>query len=141
MTDGEPTVRRIETAAEWERALPVVRQLWSEADEAFVRSWFDEPNYRPFGCYAGGELVAVAGVSIQRVLHHARHAWIHDFVVDEAHRSAGYGTSLLDAVQSWAEALDCEYVALALRDGNEAARAFYEAKGMEQWGAIIEREL
>jgi GNAT superfamily N-acetyltransferase len=94
-----------------------------------------------FGCFADGTLAAVAGVSVQRVLHHARHAWIHDFVVDEVHRSAGYGTALLEFVEDCARERGCEYVALAVRSGNDDALRFYEGARLDQWGHVIETEL
>jgi GNAT superfamily N-acetyltransferase len=144
-------VEELETEAECTAALPILRQLWTDADEEFVRSWADEDEYRLFGLLAetgdgsssdgGGTLVAVAGVSVQRVLHHARHAWVHDFVVDENHRGEGFGAELLEFVESWAEARDCEYVALAVRDGNDDALAFYESEEMELWGHVVETEI
>ncbi|UPV73130.1 GNAT family N-acetyltransferase [Halorussus limi] len=137
----ERRVEELTTEAEWTAALPILRQLWTDADEAFVRSWADEDDYRLFGLVADGSLVAVAGISVQRVLHHARHAWIHDFVVDEAHRGESYGADLLGFVESWADDRDCEYVALAVRDGNDDALAFYESEGMDRWGHVVETEL
>jgi GNAT superfamily N-acetyltransferase len=150
----ETRVEELETEAEWAAALPVLRQLWTDASEEFVRSWADEEDYRLFGLFAetddpassreddGTEkLVAVAGISVQRVVHHARHAWIHDFVVDEAHRGQGFGAELLSFVESWARERDCEYVALAVVDDNDAALEFYENEGMEQWASVVEMEL
>ena len=155
---AETRVAELETDAEWDAAVPILRQLWTDADEEFVYSWADEEDYRLYGLYtengveaengAGVEdgapdeqLVAVAGISVQRVVHHARHAWIHDFVVDEAHRGQGYGAELLSFVKSWAEERDCEYVELAVVEGNDAALDFYESEGMEEWGSIVETEL
>lgn len=137
----DPTFAELETDAEWDEAVPILAQLWSHVDPSVVRSWRDEPGYRPFGLSDDGELVAVAGVSIRRVLHHARQAWIHDLVVDEAHRSEGYGSEVLDRIARWARQRDCEYVALANRLGNEDALRFYEANGMERWGYVVETEL
>ena len=137
-------VAELEREEEWDEAIPILRQLWTDADPSWIRSWREEDGYHLFGLYAGdGDemLVAVAGVSIQRVLHHVRHAWIHDFVVDEAHRSEGYGSEILAFVEGWARERDCEYVALALRSGNDGAQQFYEASEMERWGDVIEKEL
>ncbi|PSP55718.1 N-acetyltransferase [Halobacteriales archaeon QS_1_67_19] len=138
---SETRIEELETEAEWTAALPILRQLWTDADESFVRSWADEDGYRLFGLLVDGELVGVVGVSIQWVLHHVRHAWVHDFVVDEPRRGQGHGARLLSFVESWAEARDCEYVALAVRAGNEAALDFYEREGMERWGHVLETEL
>jgi GNAT superfamily N-acetyltransferase len=130
----------IETPEEWENAIPILRQLWTDADESLIRSWADEDGYRLFGLYADETniLVGVVGLSIQRVLHHARHVWIHEFVIDDARRSEGYGTQLLSFVEEWAREHDCEYVALAGRLENEDAHLFYEANGMERWGYVFE---
>ena len=151
-------VRELTTDEEWDAAIPILRQLWHGADRSFVRSWREEDGYILFGLSATVEdadrgddererpavepaLVAVAGVSIQRVLHHVRHAWIHDFVVDEPHRGAGYGTDLLAFVEEWARDRDCEAVALATRLDNADARGFYEARDMNRWGHVIETRL
>jgi GNAT superfamily N-acetyltransferase len=167
------TVRELTTDAEWDAAVPLLGQLWSDADPAFIRSWREEDDYRLFGLSVvdGGTnsadgtngadgvdgvsgaddvdgsngdpdtLVGVVGVSIQRVLHHRRHAWVHDLVVDEPRRSEGLGAELLAFVERWADERDCEYVALANRLDNEGALSFYEAEGMERWGYVVEQEL
>lgn len=141
----ETRVERIEGDAQWDAAVPILRQLWTDADESFVRSWRDDDEYRLFGLYAredgDEELAAVAGVSVQRVLHHRRHAWIHDFVTDEAWRGEGLGAELLAFVESWAEDRDCEYVALAATLDNEGAVDFYEREGLERFGYVLETEL
>lgn len=148
-------VREVTTDEGWDEAISVIRQLWSHRDEAFVRSWRDEDDYRLFGLYEdddehestgeaetdGAELVAVAGISVQRVLHHERHVWIHDFVVDESRRGEGFGTELLRWVEDWGRERDCEYVALGCVDDNDEAREFYEDTGLEVWGQVMEREL
>ncbi|WP_436928509.1 GNAT family N-acetyltransferase [Halosimplex halobium] len=149
-------VREVTTDEGWDEAVPILRQLWSHVDEAFVRGWRAEDDYRLFGLYetdgahgaddgpeaTGGEtLVAVAGVSVQRVLHHERHLWVHDFVVDEPRRGEGYGTELLDWLEEWARDRDCENLALACRAGNDAGREFYESRELEVWGQVLEREL
>ncbi|AGN01428.1 GCN5-like N-acetyltransferase [Salinarchaeum sp. Harcht-Bsk1] len=147
-------LRELTTDAEWERAVPILRQLWSYVDEAFVRSWRDEDDYRLLGWFAkatGGDadargasaesLVAVAGVYVQTVVHHERSLWIHDLVVDEAHRGEGHGEALLDALETWGETRDCDHVALVCAADNDEAAAFYEHVGMEPFGTVYEREL
>jgi len=96
----DPTVERLTSDEQWDEAVPIIRQLWSHESGDFVRSWREEEEYELYGYYVregreDRELVAVAGLSIQRVLHHRRHAWVHDFVVDEAHRGEGHGAALL----------------------------------------------
>jgi len=166
-------VHEVTTDEGWDEAVPILRQLWSDAEESFVRGWREEDDYRLFGLYefegddatAGGtdasadgdedgatadgtdttadeaSLVAVAGVSVQRVLHHERHLWVHDFVVDEPHRGEGLGSEFLDWLAAWARERDCETLALACHGDNDAARAFYETEGLEVWGQVMERSL
>lgn len=149
-------VREVTTDEGWDEAVPVLRQLWNHVDDAFVREWRDEEDYRLFGLYEverdgtsaaipgdgdDGDLVAVAGVSIQRVLHHERHLWVHDFVVDEPRRGEGLGRALLDWLDGWVRERDCEHLALACWTENDAGRAFYESEGLEVWGRVMEREL
>lgn len=134
-------VERLTTGEQWEEAAGLLGQLWSEKTDREIRGWRETEGYRLFGCFAGEALVAVAGVSIQRVLHHVRHVWIHDFVVEEERRRDGYGTELLDAVESWARERDCEYVALALRAGNDSAGQFYREQGLDRWGDVLEKPL
>lgn len=131
----------LDTDDEWEAGVPLLTQLWSHEDESFVRPFREEDDYRLLGLYEGGALVAVAGVSVQRVLHHARHAWVHDLVVDEPRRSEGFGAELLDHLEAWARERDCEYLVLASRLGNEEAMSFYEDNGLERWGYVVETEL
>lgn len=138
---GATRTERLTSDGAWDDAVPILRQLWTDADPAFVRSWREEPGYHLFGRYVSDDLVAVAGVSVQRVLHHVRHAWIHDFVVDRPHRSQGHGAALLSSVETWAHDQDCEYVAVAARQGNDDGLAFYEREGYDRWGYVVERPL
>jgi len=137
----EMRVEQLTTDEQWDSAVPILGQLWEAKTPDEIRAWRGEEGYRLFGLFDGEALVAVAGVSIQRVLHHVRHAWVHDLVVDEAHQREGHGESLLAHVESWARERDCEYVALALVDGNDAAGQFYREQEMERWGDVIEKPL
>lgn len=159
MSHVPTAVREVTTDEGWDEAVPILRRLWSDADELFVRGWHEEEEYRLFGLYGsdrdedgatadgagatvdGSSLVAVAGVSVQRVLHHERHLWVHDFVVDEPRRGEGFGRELLDWLAAWARERDCETFALARHGDNDAARAFYETEGLEVCGQVMERSL
>lgn len=138
---GDTRVEEVTTSEGWDRAVPVLRELWTDADESFVRSWREEEGYRLFGRYDGDELVGVVGVSVRRVVHHERQAWVHDLVVTESRRGDGHGAALLSFVESWARERDCEYVVLASLLDNEGAIEFYEREGMERWAYLFETEL
>jgi GNAT superfamily N-acetyltransferase len=150
---SEAAFRELASDAEWEAAIPLLRQLWTDTDPETIPGWREAADYRLFGRYptdgtSGGSAerrrerpVAVAGVSVRRVLHHARHAWVHDFVVEASRRREGHGAALLAGLKRWARERDCEYLALATPLDNEAALAFYDDCGLERWGYVIETDL
>jgi len=134
-------VRELETEAERERAVPILRQLWSGKDPEEILAWTGEEDYHLFGGEVEGDLVAVAGVQVTGVLHHARHAWLYDLVVDEPHRGEGLGAEMVDHVADWARERDCESVALASPLEKEGAHEFYGAIDFERWGYVLEKGL
>lgn len=60
--------------------------------------------------------------------------------VDEAHRSEGHGSRLLDAVAEWADERGCETVGLVSRLTNEDATAFYDESTLERFGFVYQRD-
>ena len=134
-------VRELETAAERREAVPILRQLWEQQPPEEVFAWTGNDEYHLFGGFLGGDLVAVAGVLERRVLHHARHAWLYDLVVDEPLRGRGHGTAVVEYVEEWADERGCEYVALASPLTKEETHRFYGKQGYETWGYVIEKEL
>lgn len=134
-------IRELTDEGERREAVPILRQLWDDAEAEAVLEWTGEDGYHLFGGFVEGELVGVAGVLVEAVLHHARHAWFYDLVVDEAHRGHGYGTELVEFVEEWAAERDCEHVALASPLAKAGTHEFYENRGFEKWGYVIEKSL
>lgn len=134
-------IRELTSRDERREAVPLLRQLWTDADPSDVLEWTAEEEYRLFGGFVGDELVGVAGVLVGHLLHHARHAWLYDLVVDRPHRGDGHGTALLQFVEEWAAERDCRYVALASPLAKEEVHQYYERREYERWGYVIEKEL
>ena len=134
-------IRELESESQRRAAVPILRQLWSDATPSEVLDWTGEEEYTLFGLFVEGDLVAVAGVLVRNVLHHARHAWLYDLVVDDPHRGEGHGTALVEHVETWAADRDCEYVALASPTGKTHVHEYYADLDYEQWGYVIEKEL
>lgn len=149
-------VRELRTDSERRRAVPLLRQLWTEQSPAEVLAWTGEAEYHLFGGFVREsvddtdgasddsreeQLVAVAGAFVTDVLHHERHAWLYDLVVDEPRRGQGHGQAMVEYVESWAAENDCEFLALASPLSKEAVHEFYEGQGYETWGYVIEKEL
>lgn len=134
-------IRELTEESERRKAVPILRQLWSDADPDDILQWTADEDYHLFGGFVKDEIVGVAGVLIKHVLHHTRHAWLYDLVVDKSQREQGYGTSLVAFVEEWAEAKGCEYVALASPLEKEGTHRYYENRDYEKWGYILEKEL
>ncbi|MFB6146069.1 MAG: GNAT family N-acetyltransferase [Halobacteriaceae archaeon] len=134
-------IRELTTRTERREAVPVLRQLWTDESPSAVLEWTGADDYHLFGGEVGGELVGVAGVLVREVLHHDRHAWLYDLVVDEGHRGNGHGTALVEFVEDWAAERDCAAVALASPLGKEDVHEYYADRGYETWGYVVEKEL
>ena len=134
-------VRELTTETERRAAVPILRQLWEHKSDEQVFEWTGEAEYTLLGGFVDGDLVGVAGLVVQSVLHHERHAWLYDLVVDEPRRGEGYGSDLLAAVEQWAENHDCETIALASPLDKPDAHEFYEGREYERWGYLFEKPL
>jgi GNAT superfamily N-acetyltransferase len=117
-------IRELTTDAERREAVPILRQLWTDDAPDEVLAWTGDDRYTLFGRFDGDELVGVAGVRIDDFLHHVRHAWLYDLVVDEPRRGEGHGTALVEFVEGWADERGCERVALASPRAKEAVHEF-----------------
>jgi GNAT superfamily N-acetyltransferase len=134
-------IRELRTERERREAVPILRQLWDDAAPAEVLEWTGADDYHLLGGFVAGDLVGVAGVLVANLLHHARHAWLYDLVVDEPHREQGYGTELVEYVEAWARERECESVALASPAAKDDVHEFYESREYERWGYVIEKRL
>jgi GNAT superfamily N-acetyltransferase len=134
-------VRELTGADERREAVPILRQLWDDADPEAVMEWTADDDYHLLGGFVDGDLRAVAGVLVTDVLHHDRHAWLYDLVVDADHRGEGHGTALLDRVERWAEDRDCAAVALASPLSKESVHEYYADRGYDRWGYVVEKRL
>lgn len=134
-------IRELAEMSERQVAVPILRQLWAEKTHDEVLAWTGSDEYHLFGRFVEDELVGVAGVLLTHVLHHARHAWLYDLVVDEPRRGNGHGSALIEFVEEWAETSGCEYVALVSPKAKSGVHEYYEGREYEKWGYVIEKEL
>jgi GNAT superfamily N-acetyltransferase len=134
-------IRELRDESERREAVPVLRQLWSGAEPAEILEWAGNDDYHLFGGFVDGELVGVAGVLVTQMLHHVRHAWLYDLVVDDARRADGHGTALVEFVEDWATENGCEHVALASPLAKEGTHQYYEDRDYEKWGYVLEKQL
>lgn len=134
-------IRELRDKDERREAVPILRQLWSDAEPNEILAWTGDKDYRLFGGFTEGELIGVAGVLVKNLLHHIQHAWLYDLVVDQARRGEGHGTDLVEFVEDWAEERGCESVALASPLAKKETHQYYENRDYEKWGYVIEKQL
>ncbi|MFB6234566.1 MAG: GNAT family N-acetyltransferase [Halopenitus sp.] len=134
-------IRELTTAAERREAVPILRQLWDDRDPEDVLEWTTQDDYHLFGAVVDDELVGVAGALVTHLLHHERHAWLYDLVVDEPRRGDGVGVALVEFVEDWAAEHGCERVALASPEAKDGVHQFYDQQEYEKWGYVIEKPL
>ena len=67
--------------------------------------------------------------------------FIHDVVVDDAHRGAGIGTALIDAASAWLKAHGAPRVMLWTAERNHAAQRLFERAGFRRTMIEMTREL
>ncbi len=121
---------RIRAFVESDRA--AVIELWSACD--LVRSWNDPDRDIDRKLADSPELLLVANererlVGTVMAGYDGHRGWINYLAVDPARRRAGLGRRLVDeAVRLLAER-GCAKVNLQIREGNDAAVAFYERLG------------
>lgn len=134
-------IRELSDESERRRAVPLLGQLWTDRTSSEILDWTGAEDYHLFGGTLGGELIAVAGVVLARHLHHTSHAWLYDLVVEQSRRGTGHGTAMVEYVETWARERDCESIALASPLRKKRTHQFYESRGYEKWGYVIEKEL
>ncbi len=89
-----------------------------------------------------GEVVGLVSIAAVRDLFHcAENGFVQELIVDDAYRRQGVGAALLDAAIEWAQARGCVEVCLVTGEGNVAARALYESRGLTTEGVYLERHL
>lgn len=134
-------VRQLDTETDRRSAVPLLQQLWTDADRDEIRSWIDTEDYFLFGRFDGDELIGVAGVLEASHLHHVQHAWLYDLVVDDPRRGEGHGAALVQYVEAWAADRDCEYIALASPLAKDGVHEFYDHQEYDRWGYVFEKDL
>jgi GNAT superfamily N-acetyltransferase len=87
------------------------------------------PDREVFVAEDDSGVVGWAGVCVRDDFVGGRYAEIEGFVVDAQTRGAGIGARLLDAVEDWARAQECDTMRVRSNVLRERAHAFYERHG------------
>lgn len=142
----DPQIDEVTADSTFREAYPVMKQLRPIEETEFL-ALVDEmrstEGYRLFALRDGSEdeIRALVGLEVGVNLYHGKHVWVHDLVVDEPHRSEGYGGWLLDWIANWAEERDCSRFELASGLWRDEAHRFYETNGMDRYCYTFKKDL
>ncbi|MEH6891941.1 GNAT family N-acetyltransferase [Bacillus sp. JJ864] len=129
-------VHEVKTKQEFYKVLPVLQQLRPKLSREEALSLLErmkEENYRLFALYNHeGEVVSLAGLAICTNFYNKKHVYIYDLVTAEAHRSKGYGETLLAYIEGWGKENDCSCVVLTSAFPRIDAHRFYEREGYKK---------
>ncbi len=84
-------------------------------------------GYELVGGFAGGRLVALAGIRRSHTLARGEHIFVDDLVTDAREHGRGHGTAMLRSLAALAAA---EGIPRLYLDSRDTARGFYEKVGL-----------
>jgi ribosomal protein S18 acetylase RimI-like enzyme len=111
--------------------------------EWFLRSQLQEPDVVIFVAERGGSIAGYAYAGLEpRSWKELRDAagFIHDVVVDEAHRRAGVGEALVEAAINWLREHGAPRVMLWTAQQNESAQRLFSRLGFRRTMIEMTRE-
>ncbi len=127
--------RLVHQAKEIRQCHPVMRQLrphLSDPDGFVARVQEQMAQGYRLACVASAEapVIAVAGFCIKLNLAWGRYLYVDDLVVDEGHRSAGYGRRMLHWLGEQAREQGCSQLHLDSGVHRPDAHRFYQREGL-----------
>ncbi|PEZ02168.1 GNAT family N-acetyltransferase [Bacillus sp. AFS018417] len=138
-------VQEVKTKQEFCKVLPVLQQLRPTLSQEEAQSLLErmkQENYRLFALYnSEGEVVSLAGTAICTNFYNKKHVFIYDLVTAEAHRSKGYGETLLSYIEGWGKENNCTCVVLTSAFPRKDAHRFYEREGYEKVSYSFHKEI
>ena len=126
-------ILRAETDEQIQSTFAVMHQLRphlsAETYVATIRDLMAHVGYQLAALTADGEVRAVAGYHLTRMLYCDRLLLLNDFVTDERVRSRSYGRQLLTWLKDEARAHGCTQLQLISNVRREDAHRFYYREG------------
>jgi ribosomal protein S18 acetylase RimI-like enzyme len=110
----------------------------------FLGSQLDQPDVAIFVAEKDGAVVGYVYAGIEPVSWKELRdecGYVHDLVVDEAHRGKGIGTALMKSALAWMSERDLPRVVLSTAQPNDVAQRLFERLGFRRTMVEMTREL
>lgn len=130
--------------AQLREAYPLVHQIRpSLSEEKFIEITTEmiSNGYQILCLYKNEKILAYAGFAEHLNLYHGKHIWLYELVVDENHRSKGYGKMLLSHIESHAKEKNLKYISLCSALEREDAHRFYEKNFFKKTSFVFKKDV
>jgi GNAT superfamily N-acetyltransferase len=129
----QPTIATAESPGQIKRCFPVMKQLredltWERFEEQMSTQYGE--GYKLAFVESEGRIVAVAGFRILHMLASGKTLYVDDLVTDQAHRSQGFGETLVKWLIDFGRNSNCKTFSLDSGVRRSRAHRFYFAQGM-----------
>ncbi|MES2414961.1 MAG: GNAT family N-acetyltransferase [Pseudomonadota bacterium] len=131
---AKPVTAIAESEADARRCFALMKQLRPHlaTEDEFVARWKRQvaDGYHLMILTSGDQPVALAGYRIQENLVYGRFLYVDDLVSENAARSSGYGSQLMESLKAQTRRQGCEKLVLDTALTNSLGQRFYFRNGL-----------
>ena len=131
-------IKKLITKSEIADVFPILIQHHKHISETDFLKCIDEilveKNYQMIASYIDDEMVGIAGYWVLTRFYSGKYIQVGNMVVDEKHRNAGIGKTMLKFIEDEGKKQGCEHFILDSRLDNKKSHDFYSREGFEVMG-------
>ncbi len=137
--------KHLTTVEEMLQALPLVNQLYPDISAQdfpkSIKEMIDTNDYKMLAIYDKGNLVAISGYWLLRMLYCGRYLQISNLIVDQNYRDQGIGGKMLEYFEEYARKMDCDKFVLDSHIDNKKSHELFIRKGFYIRGLHFMKDL
>ena len=109
--------------------------------ESRQKQMFEFDNYKCFGLFENNNLIGLSSGWITVRLYSDKQLEIDNIIIDNTIQSKGYGSLLINHIESWSKDNNCKTVELNTYVQNDRSHKFYFNKGYKILGFHFQKQL